>query len=84
MNDSSSSLCHCGCGRVTTIYRGEHRKYIHGHGERGKKHPYVKSGKDNPSCRGAASKTTRWYIRTQKPKPGSCSRCNLVTEQLEL
>ena len=27
-------LCRCGCGRITTIYRGNSRNYISGHSNR--------------------------------------------------
>ena len=75
--------CWCGCGEETNIYRGKHRRFIWGHDQRGKKHPYVKSGKDNHSYKGASCKATYYYIRTQKPKPDHCDRCGILEAEID-
>jgi hypothetical protein len=75
--------CWCGCGEETNIYRGKHRRFIWGHDQRGKKYPYVKSGKDSHSYKGASCKATYYYIRTQKPKPDHCDRGGILETEID-
>jgi len=36
VSEQTEGYCKCGCGKLTTVFYGKHRQYIHGHNGRGK------------------------------------------------
>jgi 5-methylcytosine-specific restriction endonuclease McrA len=53
-NQDNPRLCECGCGEVTTCYRGIFRHFIYGHSMKGRKRPDISklmSGENSPSKR---------------------------------
>lgn len=61
-------LCECGCGKIVTKLKN---RYINGHTQRGRKHPYMK-GKTHPMYGQKHKETSKILIgNAQKDKPAT-------------
>lgn len=75
-------LCLCGCGELRDRYDkdGRERRFIFGHGTRGKNHPlYGRLDENNPSWKGISYDSVHRWVKRRLFKPDKCPKSNRKT-----